>query len=102
MTVEGVGFISDSIVRVDGVSAPTTFVNIRTLKARIPAAVVARALPNRFNEPGPYQLNGVYGDRTAKITVFNRQPDGETTNSVSLRVQSKWLHGAEASARPVQ
>jgi hypothetical protein len=91
MTVDGVGFISDSVVRVDGVSAPTTFVNIRTLKARIPAGAVARALPNRFNEPGPFQLNGVYGDRTVKITVFNRPPDGGTSNSVSLRVQAKWL-----------
>jgi Amidohydrolase family len=91
MLVEGVGFISDSVVRVDGVSVPTTFVNIRTLKARIPASVVARALPNRFNEPGPFQLNGVYGDRTVKITVFNRPPDGGTSNSVSLRVQAKWL-----------
>ena len=91
MTIEGVGFISDSIVRVDGVSVPTTFVSIRTLKASIPASVVARALPNRFNEPGPFQLNGVYGDRTVKITVFNRPPDGGTSNSVSLRVQAKWL-----------
>ena len=94
MTVEGVGFISDSIVRVDGVSVPTTFVDIRTLKARIPADVAARALPNRFNEPGPFQLNGVYGDRTVKITVFNRPPDGGTSNNVSLRVQAKWLRGA--------
>ena len=94
MTVEGVGFISDSIVRVDGVSVPTTFVNIRTLRARIPAGVVTRALPNRFNEPGPFQLNGVYGDRTVKITVFNRPPDGGTSNSVSLRVQAKLLRGA--------
>ena len=91
MTVEGVGFISDSVVRVDDVSVPTTFVDIRTLKARIPATVVARALPNRFNEPGPFQLNGVYGDRTVKITVFNRPPDGGTSNSVSLRVQAPWL-----------
>jgi hypothetical protein len=91
MTVEGVGFISDSVVRVDGVSVPTTFVNIRTLQARVPASFVARALPNRFNEPGPFQLNGVYGDRTAKITVFNRPPDGGTSNSVSLRVQARWL-----------
>jgi hypothetical protein len=91
MVVEGVGFISESVVRVDGVSVPTTFVNIRTLNARIPASVVARALPNRFNEPGPFQLNGVYGDRTVKITVFNRPPDGGTSNSVSLRVQAKWL-----------
>jgi hypothetical protein len=91
MTVEGVGFISDSVVRVDGVSVPTTSVNIRTLKASVPSSVVARALPNRFNEPGPFQLNGVYGDRTVKITVFNRPPDGGTSNSVSLRVQAKWL-----------
>ena len=35
--------------------------------------------------------NGVYGDRTVKITVFNRPPDGGTSNSVSLRVQAKWL-----------
>ena len=95
MTVEGVGFISDSVVRVDGVSVPTTFVNIRTLKARIPASVVARALPNRFNEPGTFQLNGVYGDRTVKITVFNRPPDGGTSNSVSLRVQARWLRGED-------
>jgi hypothetical protein len=93
LTVEGVGFISESVVRVDGVPVPTTFVNIRTLKARVPAGVVARALPNRFNEPGPFQLNGVYGDRTIKITVFNRPPDGGTSNSVSLRVQAKWLRG---------
>jgi hypothetical protein len=91
MTVEGVGFISDSVVRIDGVPVPTTFENIRTLKARIPAGVVARALPNRFNEPGPFQLNGVYGDRTVKITVFNRPPDGGTSNSLSLRVQARWL-----------
>jgi hypothetical protein len=91
MTVEGVGFISDSVVRADGVPVPTTFVNIRTVKARIPASAVARALPNRFNEPGPFQLNGVYGDRTVKVTVFNRPPDGGTSNSVSLRVQAAWL-----------
>ena len=94
MTVEGVGFIGDSVVRVDGVSVPTTFVDIRTLRAEIPARVVARALPNRFNEPGPFQLNGVYGDRTVKVTVFNRPPDGGTSNSVSLRVQAAWLRDA--------
>jgi hypothetical protein len=41
----------------------------------------------------PFQINGVYGDRTVKITVFNRPPDGGTSNSVSLRVQAKWLRG---------
>ncbi len=100
MTIEGVGFISDSIVRVEGVSVPTTFVDIRTLKARIPSRFVASALPNRFNEPGPFQLNGVYGDRTVKITVFNRPPDGGTSNSVSLRVQAAWLGGGTDGLTP--
>ena len=85
--------------RLSPVSVPTTFVNIRTLKARIPASVVARALPNRFNEPGPFQPNGVYGDRTVEITVFNRPPDGGSSNSVSLRVQATWLRGAAGPAR---
>jgi hypothetical protein len=81
------------------VSVPTTFANIRTLRARIPAGVAARALPNRFNEPGPFQLNGVYGDRTVNIPVFNRPADGGTSDSVSLRVQAKWLRGAAGPDR---
>jgi hypothetical protein len=91
MTIHGVGFIGNSVVHVDGIPAPTTFVNIRTLRAKIPAAAVSRSLPNRFNAPGPEQNNGVYGDRTAKITVFNGPPDGGLSNSVSLRVVAQWL-----------
>ena len=91
ITVEGVGFIGKSIVRVDGVPVPTTFVDIRTLKARVPASVVARATPHRFAYPGPEQHPGIYGDRTVKITVYNGPPDGGASNSVSLRVFAKWL-----------
>ena len=91
ITVEGVGFVGNSIVRVDGAPMPTTFVDIRTLKARVPANVVARAVPHRFAYPGPEQQPGIYGDRTVKITVYNGPPDGGTSNSVSLRVFAKWL-----------
>jgi hypothetical protein len=91
MTIHGVGFVGNSVVRVDGVPVPTTFVNIRTLRAKIPAAAVSRALPNRFNAPGPEQNNGVYGDKTVKIAVFNGPPDGGLSNSVSLRVVAKWM-----------
>ena len=91
VTVEGVGFVTNSIVRVDDLPMPTTFVDIRTLKARVPASVVARAAPHRFNYPGPEQHPGIYGDRTVKITVYNGPPDGGTSNSVSLRVFAKWL-----------
>jgi hypothetical protein len=91
ITVEGVGFVGKSIVRVDGAPVPTTFVDIRTLKARVPASVVARATPHRFAYPGPEQHPGIYGDRTVKITVYNGPPDGGASNSVSLRVFAKWL-----------
>jgi hypothetical protein len=91
MVIDGVGFVSNSVVKVDDVPVPTTFVNIRTLKANIPANVIARAVPNRFNEPGPEQRVGIYGDRTVKITVFNGPPDGGTSNFVSLRVIAKWM-----------
>jgi hypothetical protein len=95
MTIEGVGFVGNSVVRVDDVPVPTTFVNIRTLRAKIPPAAVSRSLPNRFNAPGPEQNNGVYGDRTVKITVFNGPPDGGLSNSVSLRVVAKWMAGGK-------
>ena len=91
ITVEGVGFVSNSIVRIDDMAVPTTFVDIRTLKARVPANVVASATPHRFNYPGPEQHPGIYGDRTVKITVFNGPPDGGASNNVSLRVFAKWL-----------
>ena len=83
------GFSGNSQIRIDGVPAPTTFVDIRTLKAKIPAAVVATALPNRFIEPGPEQLTGIYGDRTVKISVFNPLPDGGLSGSISVRVTAK-------------
>ena len=91
ITIEGVGFVTNSLVHVDDMPVPTTFVDIRTLKARVPASVVARAIPHRFNYPGPEQHPGIYGDRTVKITVFNGPPDGGTSNSASLRVFAKWL-----------
>ncbi len=91
MLVEGVGFVLDSVVQVDGVAVPTTFVNLRTLKAKIPANAVASAIPNRFTPAGASQRVGIYGDRTVRITVFNGPPDGGTSNSVSLRVMAKWL-----------
>ena len=92
MTVDGEGFLPDSVVLVDDVAVPTTFVDIRTLKAKIPASVVAQPIPDRFVlSTNPYQRVGVYGDRTLKITVLTGPPDGGTSNSVSLKVLAKWL-----------
>ena len=97
LVVRGVGFVGNSVVRVDGVSVPTAFVNPRTLRARVPANVVERATPNEFMAPGPEQAVGVFGDRTVAISVFNPPPEGGASNSISLRVRAKWM-GVEESA----
>ena len=97
LVVRGVGFVGNSVVRVDGVSVPTAFVNPRTLRARVPANVVERATPNEFMAPGPEQVVGVFGDRTVAISVFNPPPEGGASNSISLRVRAKWM-GVEESA----
>lgn len=91
LTVRGVGFVSNSVVRVNGVSVATTFVNPRVLKARIPGAVVRSADPNPFDAPGPDQHTGIFGDRTASITVFNAPPEGGTSNGIALRIRAKWM-----------
>src|SRR4029077_8340144 len=71
MTITGFGFVPTSLVRSGDATVPTTFVDAQTWRARIPAELVSRALPNRFNAPGPGQNNGVYGDRTVKVVVLN-------------------------------
>ena len=43
--------------------------------------------------PIPADVARVDLSGTFVITVFNRPPDGGTSNSVSLRVQAKWLSG---------
>jgi hypothetical protein len=97
IVVEGVGFVSESVVHVNGQPVPTTFVDVRTIKARVPAAAVARAVPNPFMKPGPEQRVGVFGDRTVKITVFNHPPDGGRSTPVSLRVRAKWMAPPQSS-----
>ena len=89
--VEGVGFVGNSVVRVNGISVPTTFVDPRRLKARVPASTVRQARPNPFDAPGPAQNVGVFGDRTVPITVYTPPPEGGLSNRIQLRVQAKWM-----------
>jgi hypothetical protein len=91
VTVRGVGFVSNSVVRIEGVSMPTTFVNPRVVRARVPASLVRSADPNPFDAPGPDQHTGIFGDRTISITVFNAAPEGGTSNSIALRVRARWM-----------
>jgi len=91
LTINGVGFVGNSTVRIDGIAVATRFVSPRRLQAKVPATVMARATPNQFMAPGPEQAVGVFGDRTVAISVFNPPPEGGTSNSVSLRIRAKWL-----------
>ena len=91
MVLEGVGFVGNSVVRVDGISVPTTFLDPRKLKVRVPASAVERATPNDFDAPGPEQKTGVFGDRTVPITVYNAPPEGGTSNTIVLRIKPKWM-----------
>lgn len=102
LVVDGEGFTPDSVVRVDDASVPTTFVNIRTLKAKVPSNVVAQAAPTRFTTPSDTkQQAGVYGDRTVKIAVLSGPHlDGGISNSISLKVIAKWLADEKKAAKP--
>ena len=91
LTIYGIGFVGQSVVRIDNVAMPTTFVNPRTLRTKVPAALLKSATPNPFDAPGPEQEVGVFGDRTLHVTVFNAPPEGGVSDSISLRVRPKWM-----------
>lgn len=90
ITVHGAGFVSDSLVQVDGESLATTFVSTRVLKAKIPARMVQAATPVHFAAHGAPQKPGVIGDRIVPIVVFTPHPDSGSSNTVFLRVKAKW------------
>ncbi|MEE8349454.1 MAG: amidohydrolase family protein, partial [Acidobacteriota bacterium] len=90
IVIEGAGFVSNSIVRVEGISLATEFVGPRELKATIPAHLMEQARPDRFRSPGPDQNTGIFGDRTVRVTVFNPPPTGGLSNSISLIVEARW------------
>jgi hypothetical protein len=91
LLIHGVGFVGNSVVRVNNVSTPTTFINPRLIKATIPAALVKNAAPSPFDAPGPEQHVGVFGDRTIPISVYNPPPEGGVSNNISLRIRPKWM-----------
>jgi hypothetical protein len=67
MTVDGSGFVSSSVVQVDGSPRPTTFVSPTQLQAQI-------------------SNNDILSVGTRSITVFNPAPGGGTSNAATLTV----------------
>jgi len=67
LTVNGSGFVSGSVVQVNGSARPTTFVSATQLTAQI-------------------ANNDILSVGTRAITVFNAAPGGGTSNSATLTV----------------
>lgn len=67
LTVNGVGFVSTSVVRINGNSLTTTFVNSGQLTAQVTPSDVANS-------------------GQASVTVFNPAPGGGTSNAILLSV----------------
>jgi hypothetical protein len=87
--LEGSGFTTTSLVRVDGISVKTTFRNPRLLQFDLPASAVTRAAPDPFSPPGPAQNVGIIGYRIVAVHVFNPPPDRGTSNTVYQMVLPK-------------
>ncbi|MGZ3309712.1 MAG: amidohydrolase family protein [Xanthobacteraceae bacterium] len=89
VVLEGSGFTTTSLVRIDGISVKTTFRNPKLLEFDLPASAVARASPDPFTPPGPAQNTGIIGYRSVAVHVFNPPPDGGTSNTVYQLVLPK-------------
>ncbi len=89
IALEGSGFTTSSLVRVDGISVKTIFRNPRRLEFELPANAVARATPDPYRAPGPAQNVAVIGYRGIAVSVFNPPPEGGTSNTINEMVLPK-------------
>ncbi len=72
LTVNGTGFVPESVVRVNGADRPTTFVSALQLTANVPASDIAAA-------------------GGASILVFTKSPGGGASNSKTLDINPTFL-----------
>src|SRR6266705_3375065 len=82
VVLEGSGFMTTSLVRVNGVSVKTGFLGPRQLEFEMPASAIERAGPSPYFAPGPTQSTAPIGDRAVSVHVFNPPPEGGTSNTV--------------------
>jgi hypothetical protein len=87
VAIEGSGFLQTSLVRINGISVKTWFVNPRRIEFDLPTDMVKSALPNPYVSPGPYQQSAIIGDRDIDIDVFNPPPEGGMSNTISVMVK---------------
>jgi|GEM_PF-3967980 len=69
LTVQGSNFVNGSVVRWNGASLATTYLNATTLEAAVPGANIASA-------------------GSAQVTVFNPTPGGGTSNQIPFTINA--------------
>jgi hypothetical protein len=89
VVLEGSGFMMTSLVRVNGVSVKTQFIDPRRLEFEMPGSAIERATPNPYFAPGPAQSAAPIGYRAVSVHVFNPPPEGGTSNTVHQLVLPK-------------
>jgi len=89
VVLEGSGFMLTSLVRVNGVSVKTRFLDPRRLEFEMPASAIERATPNPYFAPGPAQSPAPIGYRAVAVHVFNPPPEGGTSNTVHQLIVPK-------------
>ena len=87
VVLEGSGFQLISLVRVNGISVKTDFINPRRLEFDMPAELMASPHPDPYRAPGPHQDTGIVGNRSIEIDALNPPPEGGKSNSVHMMVQ---------------
>ena len=90
MVIEGAGFVSGSVVKVDGITLATTFESPSRLRVTVPASFIETALPDRYRMAGPDQNVGVHGDRSISVAVLNPPSNGGISNDIWLLIAAKW------------
>ncbi|NNE38750.1 MAG: amidohydrolase family protein, partial [Gammaproteobacteria bacterium] len=87
IALEGSGFQMTTLVRVNGISVKTEFINPKRVEFDLPASLFARATPDPYRSPGPYQENHIVGFRGIEIHAFNPPPEGGVSNTINLMVR---------------
>jgi hypothetical protein len=89
IALEGSGFQMTTLVRVNGISVKTEFINPRRVEFDLPASLFARATPDPYSSPGPYQGSNIVGFRGIEIHAFNPPPEGGVSNTINLMVRPR-------------
>ncbi len=87
IALEGSGFQMTTLVRVNGISVKTEFISPRRVEFDLPAGLFAKATPDPYRSPGPFQEFNIVGFRGIEIHAYNPPPEGGISNPINLMVR---------------